>query len=52
MDMWGIAILVIGIVGYFVSKKNPGFLFVIGFGAGMTIAAWYAVYLINQVFGF
>lgn len=51
MDTWGIAIFVVGVVGYFVSKKKPGFLFVAGIGVGITIGALWAMSIVNQVFG-
>ena len=50
MDIWGILIFVAGTVGYYVSKKRPGFLFVAGIGTGMLIYAIWITMTINRLF--
>jgi multisubunit Na+/H+ antiporter MnhG subunit len=39
MDTWGILLFVIGLILYFVTKKNQFWLFVCGVGAGIVIGA-------------
>lgn len=39
MDTWGILLFVVGLILYFVTKKNSFWLFVCGVGAGIVIGA-------------
>jgi hypothetical protein len=48
MDGWGIAIFVIGLILYYVTKKQAGWLFVSGLGAGIFVGAVWASYLVSQ----
>ncbi len=49
MDKWGIIILAIFTVLYFLTKKKyPSFLFLAGIGAGIIIGAVWAMYIFNN----
>jgi hypothetical protein len=50
MDTFGIAILVVGLILYFVSKKKPIFLFISGVGAGIVIGAIWAYAIVMSAF--
>ena len=50
MDTWALLILAVGILGYFINKRNKEWLFVIGFGAGLLTGAFWAAKLINDAF--
>ena len=50
MDAWGMGIMAFGIVGYFVTNKKPGFLLMVGVGAGIIIGAFWAMSIVSQVF--
>lgn len=39
MDTWGILIFIVGLVLYFITKKNPFWLFICGMGAGIVLGA-------------
>jgi len=49
MDIWGIGIFVVGLILYFVTKKQPFFLFVSGVGAGIVIGAVWAMQIVNSL---
>lgn len=50
MDGYGFAILIIGALLYFMTKKKyPAFLFVSGIGAGIVIGAMWAMSIINGI---
>ena len=56
MDGWGIGLIVVGILGYLLSKnKNSGFakfaIFVTGFGAGLLVGAIWAYLLVDRILG-
>lgn len=51
MDTWGIAIFVIGLILYFITKKQPFFLFVSGVGAGIIIGAVWSYFLMMGILG-
>jgi len=51
MDGWGIGIFVVGVVLYFLSKKQPVFLFVAGVGAGIFIGAMWAYSIVTRHLG-
>ena len=56
IDTWGIVFVLIGGIGYFLSKKShPELakfeLFLAGIGVGMLVAAAYMVSAINQILG-
>ncbi len=50
MDGWGIGIFVVGLILYFVTKKQPIFLFISGVGAGILIGAIWAMTIIGNIF--
>lgn len=50
MDGWGIAIFVIGLILYMVTKKKVIFLFVSGVGLGILIGAIWAYQLMRSIF--
>ena len=52
MDIWGIGILVVSLILYFVTqKKYTIFLFTAGIGMGLIIAAIWVFFMIDRVFG-
>ena len=42
MDILAFGVLVVGGVGYYLSKKQPIYLLIIGFGAGLLAGAMWA----------
>jgi hypothetical protein len=50
MDGVGIAIFVIGLILYFVTKKKAIFLFISGVGLGIIIAAIWAYEMLMGIF--
>lgn len=56
MDGWGIGLIVVGILGYLLSKnKSGGFakfaIFVTGFGAGLLVGAIWAYTIVDRILG-
>ena len=51
MDGYGIAIFVIGLILYFVTKKNKFFLFISGIGAGIFIGAIWSYSIVMGILG-
>lgn len=49
MDVWALGIIALGIVGYFLSKKNVIFIFVTGVGVGLLAGAIWAAAIVNSV---
>lgn len=49
MDGWALGIIAVGIIGYFLSKKNSIFLLVTGVGVGLLIGTIWAASIINSV---
>ena len=49
MDGVGIAIFVIGLILYFVTKKKVIFLFISGIGLGILVGAIWAYYLVMTI---
>ncbi len=49
MDGWGIAVFIVGLILYFVTKRKPIWLFISGVGAGIVIGAIWAMQIINSV---
>lgn len=49
MDAWAFGIIALGIIGYFLSKKNALFLFVTGVGVGLLVGAIWAATLIHNL---
>ena len=49
MDGWGIAIFAIGLILYYVTKKQVFWLFVSGIGAGILIGAIWAMSIVNRL---
>jgi hypothetical protein len=50
MDGWGIAIFVIGLILYMISKKKSIFLFVSGIGLGILIGAIWSYIIMTSLF--
>lgn len=50
MDGWGIAIFVIGLILYMISKKKAIFLFISGIGAGILIGSIWAYFIVTNLF--
>lgn len=50
MDGWGIAILVVGLLGYYISKRRAEWLFVAGVGTGLLAGAIWAGIIIGNAF--
>lgn len=48
MSTWGIIIFLLGVPGYFLTKRSPVFLFVAGLGTGMLIGAIWHYALITE----
>jgi hypothetical protein len=49
MDAWGIGIFVMGLILYYALKKKAIFLFISGVGAGILIAAIWAMTIAYSV---
>jgi threonine/homoserine efflux transporter RhtA len=47
MDTWGIVIFVIGLILYYITKKQAFWLFASGVGAGIVVGAVWAAYIVN-----
>ncbi len=50
MDGWGIAIFVLGLILYLVTKKKAVFLFISGIGLGILIGAIWSFLIVQSIF--
>ncbi len=50
MDGWGIAIFVLGLILYLVTKKKAIFLFISGIGLGILIGAIWSYLIVQSIF--
>jgi hypothetical protein len=56
MDIYGIVIFIVGVIGFFIFRKRSQngaifFTFVSGLGAGLVIGAIWAVLIVNRTLG-
>ncbi len=50
MDGWALILLAVGIIAYFLSKRNKNWFLLVGFGAGLLAGAIWASMIVNHAF--